>query len=124
MLAPLSDIRHLDGEYSINGVNTNTAESFFSLLKRGVYGTFHHVSKTHLPRYCAEFEFRWNHWDVEDGERMETALKGTKGKPLSYRQPQNGSDNNQKSSSDSQCDAGENTAIHPRRPFGFRKARS
>ena len=82
-------IRHLDGEYSVNGINTNTAESFFSLLKRGVYGTFHHVSKTHLPRYCTEFEFRWNHRESEDGERMEAALKGTTGKRLMYQKPSN-----------------------------------
>ena len=77
-------IHHKSGEYSVNGTNTNTAESFFSLLKRGVYGTFHHVSKTHLPRYCTEFEFRWNHRESEDGERMEAALKGAKGKRLRY----------------------------------------
>jgi hypothetical protein len=82
-------IRHLCGEYSINGINTNTAESFFSLLKRGVYGTFHHVSKTHLHRYCSEFEFRWNHRNSKDGERMEAASKKTAGKRLTYQQSQN-----------------------------------
>jgi transposase-like protein len=82
-------IRHLSGEYSINGINTNTCESFFSLLKRGVYGTFHHVSKTHLHRYCSEFEFRWNHRNSKDGERMEAALKKTAGKRLTYQQSQN-----------------------------------
>lgn len=40
--------------------HVNTCESFFSLLKRGIYGSFHHVSKEHLPRYCDEFSFRWN----------------------------------------------------------------
>ncbi len=51
-------INHGTGEYSRGGINTNTAESSFALLKRGVYGTFHHVSKTHLHPYCDEFEFR------------------------------------------------------------------
>ena len=41
-------------------VTTNTVEGFFSLLKRGMYGTFHSVSKHHLHRYVAEFEFRYN----------------------------------------------------------------
>jgi hypothetical protein len=63
---------------------TNTAESYFALLERGVYGTFHQVSKTHLPRYCAEFEFRRNHRGVEDGKWMETAIKRTAGKRLMY----------------------------------------
>lgn len=78
-------VNHGTGEYSKDGVNTNTAESFFALLKRGVYGTFHHVSKMHLHRYCDEFEFRWNHRGVMDGERMESALKASAGKRLMYK---------------------------------------
>jgi len=78
-------VNHGIGEYSANGANTNTAESFFALLKRGVYGTFHHVSKTHLPRYCDEFEFRWNHREAPDGQRMESALRGSVGKRLTYQ---------------------------------------
>ena len=41
-------------------VTTNTVEGFFALIKRGMYGTFHSVSKKHLHRYLAEFEFRYN----------------------------------------------------------------
>jgi transposase-like protein len=82
-----SFVRHNDGQYSVNGVNTNTAESFFALLKRGVYGTFHHVSKTHLPRYCSEFEFRWNRRSMADGERTESAIRKTAGKRLMYKKP-------------------------------------
>jgi transposase-like protein len=78
-------VNHGTGEYSRDGVNTNTAESFFSLLKRGVYGTFHHVSKAHLPRYCDEFEFRWNRRNMMDGERMESALRASVGKRLMYK---------------------------------------
>jgi transposase-like protein len=61
-------VNHSEKEYSRKRVNekgevetitTNTAESYFSLLKRGVYGTFHHVSKKHLHRYCAEFDLRF-----------------------------------------------------------------
>jgi hypothetical protein len=67
-------------------VHVNTCESFFSLLKRGVYGAWHHVSREHLPKYANEFAFRWNHRDITDGERMEAAIELTVGKRLTYRQ--------------------------------------
>ena len=69
------------------GFHTNTAESYFALLKRGVFGTFHHVSKKHLHRYCNEFSFRWNGRTLDDGERRNEAVKGAEGKRLFYRQP-------------------------------------
>ncbi|QNN21476.1 IS1595 family transposase [Planctomycetales bacterium ZRK34] len=65
-------------------VTTNTAESSFSLLKRGVYGTFHHVSKKHLQRYCDEFDFRWNNREVDDVTRALTAIKQADGVRLVY----------------------------------------
>ncbi len=65
-------------------VNTNTAESFFALLKRGHYGTFHQLSKQHLHRYCNEFGFRWTERKVSDGERMVAAIKGAEGRRLMY----------------------------------------
>jgi transposase-like protein len=81
-------VRHSDGEYSRgDGIHTNTAESYFSLLKRGVYGTFHHVSKKHLHRYCSEFDFRWNGRKLSDTERRDGAVKGAEGKRLLYRAP-------------------------------------
>lgn len=64
----------------------NSCESFFALLKRGVHGSWHHVSREHLPKYAGEFEFRWNHRDITDGERMVKAVEGTEGKRLTYRQ--------------------------------------
>ncbi len=64
----------------------NTCESFFSLLKRGVMGSWHHVSREHLPKYASEFEFRWNHRDKTDGERTVAALGQVEGKRLTYRQ--------------------------------------
>jgi transposase-like protein len=64
--------------------HTNTVESSFSLIKRGVYGTFHNVSKKHLPLYLAEFDFRWNHRKATDGERTLSALKTADGKRLKY----------------------------------------
>ena len=66
--------------------HVNTAESFFSLIKRGIMGSFHHVSREHLHRYCSEFEFRWNHRKVSDGERTVEAVKAIEGKRLTYKQ--------------------------------------
>src|SRR5262245_17703741 len=68
-------------------VHVNTAESFFSLLKRGHYGTFHQLSKHHLHRYCDEFAFRWKHRKADDGERTDTAIAGAEGKRLQYKGP-------------------------------------
>jgi transposase-like protein len=83
-------VNHGEGEYvrRTNGglsINTNTAESFFALLKRGHYGIFHHLSKNHLHRYCNEFGFRWEHRKVSDGERMIAAMNGAEGKRLMYK---------------------------------------
>ena len=80
-------VRHSDKEYAKEDIHSNTAESFFALLKRGVYGTFHHVSKEHLPRYVDEFEFRWNRRKTDDTKRSADAIKGIEGKRLTYRQP-------------------------------------
>lgn len=80
-------VNHGDGEYWRGGAGTNTVESYFALLKRGVYGSFHHVSKKHLHRYCDEFSFRWNHRRTTDGERTDAALRGADGKRLTYKTP-------------------------------------
>jgi transposase-like protein len=64
----------------------NHCESFFSLLKRGVFGAWHSVSREHLPKYANEFAFRWNTRKLTDGERMTTAVAMTEGKRLTYRQ--------------------------------------
>ena len=65
--------------------HSNTAENFFSIFKRGVIGTYHHMSEAHLGRYCAEFDFRYNTRTITDGERADAALKGIVGKRLTYR---------------------------------------
>jgi transposase-like protein len=78
-------VKHSDGEFVNGNVFTNTVESYFALLKRGVMGIFHHVSKWHLHRYCNEFSFRWNYRKVSDGERMVAAIEGVVGKRLTYR---------------------------------------
>lgn len=78
-------VNHSIGEYSNGEAHINSGESFFALLKRGVHGTFHHVSKQHLARYCDEFSFRWNGRKVTDGERAVLAIAGAEGKRLEYR---------------------------------------
>jgi transposase-like protein len=65
--------------------HTNTAESYFSLLKRGHYGVYHKMSPKHLHRYCDEFSFRWDHRRETDGDRTESAIEGVAGKRLTYR---------------------------------------
>ena len=64
--------------------HVNTCESFFSLLKRGLVGTFHAVSREHLHRYCDEFSFRWNTRKLNDGERTALCIEGAAGKRLAY----------------------------------------
>jgi transposase-like protein len=80
-------VNHGQGEYARGDAHVNTAESFFALLKRGVMGSFHHISKQHLDRYCDEFSFRWDHRKTTDSERTEAAIRQTIGKRLSYKQP-------------------------------------
>jgi transposase-like protein len=53
-------VNHGKGEYVVGAIHTNTIESFWSLLKRGIVGSYHKVSKEHLPAYVSEFEFRFN----------------------------------------------------------------
>jgi transposase-like protein len=81
-------VNHSAKEY-VRGVfhHTNTAENFFSIFKRGVIGTYHHMSEAHLGRYCAEFDFRYNTRDLTDAERTDEAVLGARGKRLTYRQP-------------------------------------
>jgi transposase-like protein len=67
--------------------HTNTSECRFSLMKRAVLGTHHSISEAHLPRYLAEWDFKWNTRKMTDGERAATALKGIEGKRLTYRIP-------------------------------------
>lgn len=68
-------------------VTTNTVEGYFAILKRGVNGVYHHVSKKHLHRYLGEFDYRYNGRQMTDGQRAEGALKGFEGKRLMYRDP-------------------------------------
>jgi hypothetical protein len=80
---------HSQGEYvrkeGLRAIHTNTIEGYFSIFKRGVYGTFHHINRQHLHRYLDEFDFRYNARDTSDGERAELAVRGVVGKRLMYR---------------------------------------
>jgi transposase-like protein len=81
-------VNHQD-EYVRGDVHTNTAENYFSILKRGIDGIYHHVSEAHLPRYLAEFDFRYNNRSghgVTDAERTRLALAGAEGKRLTFAQ--------------------------------------
>jgi transposase-like protein len=80
-------VNHSIGEYVRGDVHTNTIEGYFSIMKRGIYGTFHHVSQQHLKRYLAEFDFRYNERSalgIEDAERMAKSIRGIVGKRLTY----------------------------------------
>jgi len=76
---------HSAREYVRGDVHSNTIEGFFSIVKRGINGIYHAVSKEHLPRYLAEYEFRYNNRHLEDGERTWKAIKSAEGKRLSYK---------------------------------------
>jgi transposase-like protein len=75
-------VKHSIREYARGDVHTNTIEGFFSLLKRGVYGTFHSVSRKHLQRYLDEFQYRYNTRKLDDGARTVGAIKKAFGKRL------------------------------------------
>lgn len=83
--AAYDQVNHSKGEYVRGIAHTNTVEGYFSILKRGLIGTYHHVSSAHLHRYTNEFDFRYNQREVTDSERADTALKQIGGKRLTYR---------------------------------------
>jgi transposase-like protein len=79
-------VKHSAGEYVRGDVHSNTIEGVWSLIRRGVMGTFHSVSRKHLPNYLNEFEFRWNTRKLNDGERIAKAIRTVDGKRLEYRE--------------------------------------
>jgi len=78
---------HSEGEYARDNIHSNTVESSFSLLKRGLIGTFHHVGEQHLQRYVTEFDYRWNNRKITDKERSDKLLTQVAGKRLTYKGP-------------------------------------
>jgi transposase-like protein len=86
-------VNHSIGEYVRGDAHTNTIESYFATFKRGVMGTYHHISQQHLKRYLCEFDFRYNErmaLDVTDAERATKAVRGVVGKRLTYQRPDGG----------------------------------
>jgi transposase-like protein len=67
-------------------ITTNTVEGFFGILKRGINGTYHHVGQQHLHRYLSEFDFRYNHRKITDGQRSVALIQQVHGKRLMYKQ--------------------------------------
>jgi transposase-like protein len=81
-------VNHSIGEYVRGDAHTNTIERYFSILKRGIHGVYHHVSQQHLKRYLAEFDFRYNEraaLGVDDEARADRLVRGIVGKRLTYR---------------------------------------
>lgn len=81
-------VNHSAKEYVRGDAYTNTVEGFFSILKRGIYGCYFHVSETHLHRYLSEFDFRYTNrikLGIDDQARSDLALVGAKGKRLTYK---------------------------------------
>ncbi len=85
-------VNHSQDEYSREGgfYTTNSAEGFFALFKRAIYGQFHHVSEAHLHRYLAEADFKFSHrirLGFDDAMRADALICGMAGRRLLYRQP-------------------------------------
>lgn len=80
-------VNHSLGEYARGNVTTNRAEGFFGILKRGINGVYHSVSKAHLDSYLSEFSYRYNTRHLEDGQRTVLAIRKAEGKRLMYREP-------------------------------------
>ncbi len=80
-------VDHTKEEYVRGNAHINTAEGYFSQLKRSINGTYHHVSDKHLDRYLAEFDYRYTTRRAEDGDRTLKAIEQMSGKRLMYRKP-------------------------------------
>ena len=93
---PMHDVvTHKYKEYSRyeNGrhITTNTVEGFFGLVRRSVFGTYHHWGRGYLQQYLNELDFRYNNRKVNDSERTMLALRATEGKRLTLREPRSAS---------------------------------
>ena len=78
-------VNHSAGEYVRGMAHTNGMESFWSMLKRGYHGTFHHFSEKHLDRYVGEFAGRHNIREADTADQMAHMTQGMVGKRLRYR---------------------------------------
>ncbi|HEY6541853.1 MAG TPA: IS1595 family transposase [Ktedonobacteraceae bacterium] len=78
-------VEHGKGEYVRGKAHINTAEGYFSQLKRSIDGTHHHVSAHHLHRYLNEFDYRYNTRKITGSEPTQQAIQQTTGKRLMYQ---------------------------------------
>ncbi len=78
-------VNHSQSEYVAGNVTTNHAEGYFSQLKRSIDGTHHHVSVEHLPRYLAEFDYRYTTRKLSDSARLERMVDQAGGRRLTYK---------------------------------------
>ncbi len=78
-------VNHLQGEYVRGNVSTNKAENYFSQLKRSIDGTHHHVSRAHLSRYLAEFDYRFSTRKLSDTARMHALMGRVASRRLTYK---------------------------------------
>ena len=79
-------VNHSVGEYVREQAHTNGVESFWAVLKRGYYGTYHRISPKHLERYVTEFAGRHNVREFDTIDQMAFLAKGMAGKRLRYRE--------------------------------------
>lgn len=77
-------VNHSRYQYVDGLAHTNTLEGYWSLVKRNIHGTYHYISRKHLNRYCAEFDFRYNNRKLSTIERFNIALSDCKGR-LKYK---------------------------------------
>jgi transposase-like protein len=80
-------VNHGSKEYARGDVNTNTAESSNALVRRGIIGVYHNVSREYLHRYLWQFDFLWNGRKLNDGERTVLAIRSAEGKRMMYSAP-------------------------------------
>jgi transposase-like protein len=100
IFADHGSVNHAKDEYTRNEegkalISTNTVEGFYSVFKRGMKGVYQHCQSKHLPRYLAEFDFRYSNRaavGIEDTQRATIALKGAIGRRLTYRRPDLGTE--------------------------------
>jgi hypothetical protein len=78
-------VDHEKAQFVVGQFHSNTVENFFSIFKRGVIGTYHHLSEAHMHRYLAEFDLRANTRKMNDAERAAAIVKGAAGRRLTYR---------------------------------------
>jgi hypothetical protein len=88
-----SAVNHSEREYARHEdgltITTNTVEGYFSIIRRGIDGIYHHVARQYLDQYLREFDFRYNVRKMNDQERNTLALKKTRGKRLMLKEPKN-----------------------------------